>query len=130
MVVDSSALIAIVRREPEMAQFSYALEKATLPKMSAATYVEACVVVDGLKNPLVSRRIDELIRLFSIQTLPFTLEQAQLARQAYRDFGRGSGHPARLNFGDCFSYALAKDLGEPLLFKGSDFASTDIEAAG
>lgn len=129
MVVDASALIAIVRREPEMARFSHALEKEPSPKMSAATYVEACIVADALKDPLVSRRMDELIRLFGIQTLPFTREQAQLARQAYRDFGRGSGHPARLNFGDCFSYALAKDLGEPLLFKSSDFSATDVEIA-
>jgi len=77
----------------------------------------------------IARQLDELIRIADIEIRPVTVEQGRLAREAYRDFGRGSGHRAKLNFGDCFAYALAKDMGEPLLFKGSDFQATDVEVA-
>ena len=82
-----------------------------------------------LGDPVASRRFDELIEAAQIATEPVTEAQARLARQAYRDFGKASGHPAKLNFGDCFSYALAKSRGEPLLFKGQDFAQTDVKSA-
>ncbi len=126
MIIDTSALIAILRQEPEALEFSRAIEAAERPRMSVASYVEAGVVADGARNPVVSRELDDLIRIADIELAPVTVQQGRLAREAYRDFGRGSGHPAKLNFGDCFSYALAKDAGEPLLFKGLDFGATDV----
>ena len=98
-------------------------------RMSTATYVELGAVVDSQQDPIVSRRLDQILDVAGTVFEPVTLEQARIARAAYRDFGRGSGHPARLNFGDTFAYALAKDLGEPLLFKGDDFSHTDVEVA-
>ena len=98
-------------------------------RMSAANYLEAAIVVDANRNPLLSRRLDELIVQTEIMAEPVTLEQANIARAAYRDFGRGSGHPAQLNFGDCFAYALAKELACPLVFIGNDFARTDVMRA-
>jgi ribonuclease VapC len=92
-------------------------------------YVEAGAVIDGSRDPVASRRLDEMFREAQIIIEPVTEAQAQLARQAYRDFGKGSGHPAKLNFGDCFAYALAKTKNEPMLFKGDDFSRTDIVAA-
>jgi len=97
--------------------------------MSAVNYVEAAAVIDGSRDPIASRRFDELVREAGVSVEAVTVRQAQIARGAYRDFGKGSGHPARLNFGDCFAYALAKDSSEPLLFKGNDFPHTDIESA-
>jgi ribonuclease VapC len=93
------------------------------------SYVEAGAVIDGSKDPIVSRRFDELIEEAEIAIEPVTEAQARIARQAYRDFGKTSGHHAKLNFGDCFSYALAKSRGEPLLFKGQDFSRTDVKSA-
>lgn len=129
MIVDSSALVAILRGEPEAGAFARAVENARVKRVSVVSYVETAAVIDGSRDPVASRRLDELIREANLVMEPVTEEQASMAREAYRDFGRGSGHPARLNLGDCFSYALAKDLGEPLLFKGDDFTHTDIEAA-
>jgi ribonuclease VapC len=86
-------------------------------------------VVDGWKSPILSSEFDELIERFKIVIEPVTAEQAKIARQAYRDFGKGSGSPANLNFGDCFTYALARDKREPLLYKGDDFGHTDLRAA-
>lgn len=97
--------------------------------MSAANYVEVGIVVDAQRNPVASRRVDDAIAQARIQIVPVTEAQARIARDAYRDFGKGSGHPARLNYGDCFAYALAKEAGEPLLFKGNDFSKTDVEPA-
>lgn len=97
--------------------------------MAAAGYVESAVVVDSRRDPVASRRFDELMRRTGIETVAVTPEQATIARQAYRDFGRGSGSPARLNFGDCFAYALASVTGQPLLYKGDDFSHTDLVAA-
>ena len=86
-------------------------------------------MVDANRNPLLSRRFDDLIAATGIIIESVTREQAEIARAAYRDFGRGGGHPAGLNFGDCFAYALAKATREPLLFKGDDFSRTDVAAA-
>ena len=86
-------------------------------------------MVDSSGDPYASRRLDSLLEAARITICPVTATQAQIAREAYRDFGRGSGHPARLNFGDCFSYALAKDSGEPLLFNGDGFPHTDLTSA-
>ena len=98
-------------------------------RISAANFVEAALVIDGSRDPIASRRFDDFFKEASIAVEPVTLEQARLAREAYRDFGKGSGHPAKLNFGDCFAYALAKATGEPLLFKGDGFIHTDIAPA-
>lgn len=130
MIVDTSALIAILRDEPEARMCAEALSLATPRRLSAATYVETAAVVDASRDPVASRRFDELLKAADFVIEPVTEVQAYIAREAYRDFGKGSGHPAQLNFGDCFAYALAKGTGEPLLFKGNDFAHTDIKVAG
>jgi ribonuclease VapC len=130
MIIDTSALIAVLKEESDAPRFLRVLTLSAEPKrMSAANYLEAAIVVDANRNPLLSRRLDELIVQTEIMAEPVTLEQANIARAAYRDFGRGSGHPARLNFGDCFAYALAKSMREPLLFKGDDFSQTDVAIA-
>ncbi len=128
MIVDTSAIIAILQGEREAAAMAEALDQAPICRISAVDYVEAGVVTDGNRNPILSRRLDDLLRDAEIQVEPVTPKQAEIARYAYRDFGKGR-HKAGLNLGDCFAYALAKDTGEPLLFKGSDFGHTDIEAA-
>jgi len=129
MIVDTSALVAILRAEPDAAVFARAIQTARARRISAANYLEAAAVIDGSRDPVASRRVDELLREANIIIEPVTELQARIARAAYRDFGPGSGHPARLNFGDCFAYALAKDIGEPLLFKGNDFVHTDVAIA-
>ena len=130
MIVDTSAVIAILKEEQDAPRFLRAVAISTQPKrMSAANYLEAGIVVDANRNPLLSRRLDDLIVQTEIVVEPVTREQAEIARAAYRDFGKGSGHPAGLNFGDCFAYALAKSMREPLLFKGDDFSHTDVAIA-
>jgi ribonuclease VapC len=129
MIVDTSALIAILRAEPDAEAFAVALAAAEAPGISAANYLETAIVIDGARDPVASRQVDNLLLRGAITVEPVTVAQAHLARAAYRDFGRGSGHPAKLNLGDCFAYALAKDRDEPLLFKGDDFIHTDIEVA-
>jgi ribonuclease VapC len=129
MIVDTSVLIAILKREPEGTSFSEILENEQDAKMSAASYLEAAIVIDRLRNPEMSRLLDDVIEKSQIFIEPVTVEQAKIARQAYRDYGKGSGHPANLNFGDCFSYALARVKREPMLYKGDDFVHTDIQPA-
>ena len=129
MIVDTSALIAVLRDERDAVSYARAIASSTVRRVSAVTYVEAAAVIDASRDPIASRRFDELLREARMMIEPVTEAQAQMARQAYRDFGRGSGHPARLNFGDCFSYALAKARNEPLLFKGDDFRHTDVTPA-
>jgi len=129
MIVDASAVIAILRQEPEAEAFARAISSATVRRISAVNYVEAAAVIDGSRDPVASRRFDDLVRAAQLLIEPVTEAQACMARQAYRDFGKGSGHPARLNLGDCFAYALAKVKDEPLLFKGDDFIHTDVISA-
>ncbi len=129
MILDTSALIAILRAEPEASACADAIESAGVRRLSAASYVEVGAVIDRAGDAIASRRVDELLAVTGIGIEPVTASQALIAREAYRDFGKGSGHPAGLNFGDCFSYALAKTTGEPLLFKGEDFQHTDITSA-
>jgi ribonuclease VapC len=129
MIVDSSVLIAILKEEPGAEAFKAALLASPSVHVSTATYFEACIVVDGYRNPLLRARFDAILEATNISIEPFTAEQAGIARQAYRDFGRGSGHRANLNFGDCFAYALARVKREPLLFKGDDFIHTDVRSA-
>jgi ribonuclease VapC len=129
MIVDTSALIAILREEPEAPEFARLIATADPVRISAVSYVEAGAVLDRADNPAASRQLDRLLQVAAIETEPVTVTQAAVARAAYRDFGKGSGHPAALNFGDCFSYALATETAEPLLFKGDGFGHTDIESA-
>jgi len=129
VIVDSSAVIAILRAEPDAAKYARALEETQDCRISAANWLEAAIVISNPSDPLPSRHFDEFVRDTALVVEPVTVRQAQLAREAYRDFGKGSGHPARLNFGDCFAYALACDTGEPLLFKGDDFTHTDLKPA-
>ena len=128
MIVDSSVIIAVLRGESDALAISGALQRASICRMSAVTYVEAAVVTDSNRNPVLSRRFDDLLRDVGIRVETVTPEQAMIARHAYRDFGKGR-HKAGLNFGDCFAYALAKEMDEPLLFKGNDFAHTDVDVA-
>lgn len=128
MVVDTSALLAILLAEDDAGRFARAMEQADRCSLSAASYLEAALVIDNRGDAVAAREFDRLIRRAGIVIEPVSFDQAQIARQAYRDFGKGR-HPAGLNFGDCLAYALAKSLDEPLLFKGDDFAQTDIEAA-
>jgi ribonuclease VapC len=128
MIADTSALLAILRDEPEAGVCARAIESSAVCRVSAGNFVEAAVIIDASRDPIASRRFDDLLKEAHIAVEPVTEAQARIAREAYRDFGKGSGHPARLNFGDCFAYALAKATGEPLLFKGNDFAQTDINS--
>ena len=127
MIVDTSVIIAILRDEPDAAEIREILGQPQICRMSAVNYVEAGVVVDSNRNPVLSRRLDDLLRVVQIGIEPVTVEQARIAREAYRDFGKGR-HRAGLNLGDCFAYALAKEKGETLLFKGDDFCHTDIQS--
>lgn len=129
MIVDSSALIAIITQEPDGPMLARALSQAPEIYISAATYIETCIVIDKHRDPILSIGIDNLFHDLDIHIEPVTVEQAQIARQAYRDYGRGSGHPANLNFGDCFAYALARTKRQPLLYKGDDFRHTDLRSA-
>jgi ribonuclease VapC len=130
MVVDSSVWVAILRNEPEARTLLEKMTNAPGLHFSAASYVEVGAVVDAARDAIASRRFDELLEMFQVIIEPVTASQARRAREAYRDFGRGSGHRARLNFGDVFSYALATELRMPLLFKGRDFSHTDVMTTG
>jgi len=129
MIVDTSAIVAILRDEREARSFANAIADARVRRVSAVNYVEAAAVIEVSRDPIASRRFDDFFREASFIVETVTFEQAQLAREAYKDFGKGSGHAAQLNFGDCFAYALAKAMSEPLLFKGQDFKHTDLMPA-
>lgn len=130
MIVDTSAVVAILLDEPAAPPLYDAVLDHTegRPRLSAPTYVELGVVVDGRRDPALSRNLDEVLLRLEAEVVPFDAEQARVARQAYRDYGKGSGHPARLNLGDCFSYALASVRREPLLYVGDDFTHTDVRS--
>lgn len=125
MVIDASAILAILLAEDDAERYARAIEAALRPRMSAASYLEAAVVIDNRGDVVARREFDRFMRRTEIEVVAVDREQAEIARQAYRDFGKGR-HPAGLNFGDCFSYALAKSIDEPLLFKGADFSRTDV----
>ncbi len=129
MIVDSSVIVAILKDEPDGLVLSKKLDSADSLSMSAASYLESSIVLDKQRDPILSAGLDDLIEDANIVIEPVTAAQAKIARQAYRDYGKGSGHPANLNFGDCFSYALAREKREPLLYKGDDFEHTDLRAA-
>lgn len=129
MIVDTSAIVSILLAEPGWETLDQLLQDAPAPRMSAATYLETSIVLDSRASATLSRRLDQLLKGWGITIEPVTAEQARIARAAYRDYGRGSGHSARLNYGDVFSYALAAERGEPILFVGDDFTHTDVVAA-
>ena len=129
MIVDSSAIMAILNSEPESRGFATVLAATRHARISAGTLVELSIVVDGRGDPVRSAWLDPFLAETRIEVVDVTAEHARFAREAHHEFGRGSGHPARLNFGDCFSYALAKATGEPLLFKGDGFIHTDLTPA-
>lgn len=129
MILDSSAIIAVLTQELDAKTFADAIDAVESCKVSAATYLETAIVIDSKREALASRKFDDFFSKASVTIVAVDGEQARIAREAYRDFGRGSGHPARLNFGDCFAYALAKAVDEPLLYKGSDFSHTDVKSA-
>jgi ribonuclease VapC len=129
MIVDTSAIIAIIKNEPEARAFSEAIEAAEVVRTSAASYVESGIVAGRYRDPILTSRLEEILENPGLQIEPVTVAQAKIAWQAYRDYGKGSGHPANLNFGDCFSYALAREKREPILFKGDDFGHTDLRSA-
>lgn len=126
MIVDSSAVVAILKKEKEADDFRRLISRALPARLSAASYLEVGIVLDKSRDPALTRSVDEFIARSAIGIEPVTERQALIAREAYRDYGRGSGHPAGLNFGDCFAYALARDKAEPLLYKGDEFRHTDI----
>lgn len=129
MVIDTSALLAILQDEPERRAFNEAIEAAESCAISTATFVETSIVIESRYGADGVRDLDLLISKASIALVAVDAEQAELARTAFRRFGKGR-HAAGLNYGDCFSYALAKSLGEPLLYKGGDFSLTDVGSAG
>lgn len=127
MIVDTSALVAILTGEEDGEALFDAAAAASQLRMSAATALEASVVLDSRSSPQQRRRLDDLLTTLQVQIVPFDTEQWRVAREAYQDFGRGSGHPAQLNLGDCFSYALHRTSGEPLLYVGDDFANAGVQ---
>ena len=127
MIVDTSAVLAILFNEDDAETYARAISEAESRRMSAVSFVEAAIVVEAQTKERGSRQFDAFFRRAGIVIEPVTEEQAHTARQAYTDFGKAH-HAAGLNFGDCFAYALAKVTGEPLLFKGQDFRKTDLEA--
>ena len=129
MIVDTSAIVALIAHEDDVRVYARAIAAAVVPRLSAASYLECGIVLDARRDPVISTRFDDLVDSARFVIEPVTERQARLARQAYRDFGKGSGHPAGLNFGDCFAYALAIDCREPLLWKGDDFGHTGVRSA-
>lgn len=126
MILDTSALVAIFHQEPEAQTFSQLIHDADVCRISVATYLELTLVIERQLGADAMRQAEAFLRRAGIVSEPVTIEQGEMARQGFRDFGKGR-HKAGLNYGDCFAYALAKATGEPLLFKGNDFAHTDIK---
>ena len=129
MIIDSSAIVAIVKLEADAEVLSASIETASSVKVSAVSYLESSIVIDGYRKPELSARFDQLLEEAKLEIEPVNEEQARIARQAYRDYGKGSGHRANLNFGDCFAYALARVKRESLLYRGDDFVHTDLRTA-
>jgi len=127
MVIDTSALLAILQDEPERRAFNEAIEAAERRSMSTATFVETSIVIESRYGAEGLRDLDALVTTAAVELVALDAEQAHVARTAFSRFGRGR-HPAGLNYGDCFAYALARVRAEPLLFKGRDFAQTDLMA--
>jgi ribonuclease VapC len=126
MVLDTSAILAILLEEPEAAQFVHLIGEDRVRLCSAVTFVEASIVLRNRKGERGQQKLDLFLRRAKVQIVAVDAKQAEVARDAYERFGKGK-HPAGLNLGDCFSYALSKSANEPLLFKGGDFSKTDIQ---
>lgn len=126
MVIDTSALVAILQNEPERRQFNEAIEAAEVRTMSTASFVETSIILESRFGADGVRDLDLFINKAQISLAPVDEDHAHLARDGFRKYGKGR-HPAGLNYGDCFSYALARSQDEPLLFKGKDFSKTDVE---
>ncbi|MEO8661858.1 MAG: type II toxin-antitoxin system VapC family toxin [Bryobacteraceae bacterium] len=124
-MIDTSAILAILQREPERRRFLEAIESADSMRMSVASFVEASIVIESRYGSEGLRDLDQFLSRARVQLVPVSTEQGQLARSAFSRFGKGR-HRAALNYGDCFSYAAAVSLGEPLLCKGNDFVHTDV----
>jgi ribonuclease VapC len=130
VIIDTSVLIAILKNEADCVEYEMAMTASKSQLfMSAATYLEAAIVADAVPLDRQVNYVDDLVATLQLTIAPVTEVQARIARQAYRQYGKGSGHKAQLNFGDCFAYALAKDMNQPLLFKGNDFSQTDVDVA-
>lgn len=129
MIVDTSVIVSILRREDGSTELALALAQASTATQSAGSWIELAAVATRSGRTHLWDDAEQLMRDIPIMVAPVTVEQAEIARSAYRLYGMGTGHPAKLNFGDCFAYALAKSTGEPLLFKGADFAQTDVARA-
>jgi ribonuclease VapC len=129
MVLDSSAVLAVLFDEPERRAFTLSIERDPRRLMSAANVLESALIAEARRGEPAGRELDLLLYRADVQAVPVDAAQVELARSAWRRFGKGR-HPAGLNFGDCFAYALAAASGEPLLFKGEDFTRTDIAAVG
>jgi len=127
VIVDTSAVLAVLFDEPDADHYARALARADRCRMSVANFLEAALVVESRAGTAGGHELDRLAQRTPIEMEPVTLEHAQSARRAWRRFGKGN-HPAGLNFGDCFAYALSETSGEPLLFKGDDFSKTDLQA--
>ena len=128
MIIDSSAICAILFGETDTKRYEDAIAEADVRRISAGNLLEAAIVVESRTGPLGGDQLDALIERAGIEVVPISAEQATIARRAWRRFGKGR-HAAGLNLGDCLAYALAESTREPLLFKGDDFARTDIEPA-
>lgn len=128
MIIDTSALVAILLAESDATQYEWKISMAWPRRMSMVALLEATMVIEGRGGPAAGRDLDLFVQEAEIELMPVTRPHIEAARDAWRRFGKGN-HPAALNFGDCFAYALASTTGEPLLFKGDDFALTDVEAA-
>ena len=128
MIIDTSAVLAILFGEPDAERYEDAIATAWPRRMSVVALLEAAMVVESRGGAVAGQELDVLLEKAAVELVSVTPEHANAARRAWRRFGKGN-HPAALNFGDCFAYALARTAGEPLLFKGEDLARTDIEAA-
>ena len=129
MILDSSALIAILQQESDAQKFAQSLDSAPLLKLSSPTYLETAMVHSGRYGAEALLELDELVARIGIEIIPFSHHAAQVAALAFLKYGKGQGHPAQLNFGDCIAYATSKVEAMPLLFKGDDFRLTDVECA-
>jgi ribonuclease VapC len=128
MIADSSALVAILQKEPEALRLTIAISKSSVCLLPASCFLEASMLVLGRSGEAGLRDLDQYVARSRMEIAPFTESQARLAREAFKRYGKGR-HPAKLNFGDCMAYALAMETGDELLFKGTDFSETDVAVA-
>ena len=127
MVIDTSAVLAWLKHEPERERIVAALETQPICRISSVSLLEACIVVRAREHPTMLGKLQRFLEEIDVVVMPFDERQARLADTTFQRYGKGQGHPAQLNLGDCAVYALAKSLDEPLLFVGNDFSQTDIE---